>query len=100
MPVDRHYTDSARADNPYYTNAERTPGTVAWKAAVIRMLRTGLGSEDIALRLGCDVQEVRNLIAHLREYRLLDGLYKDSRKGWQSIGSIASRLVDNAGGDA
>ena len=60
------------------------PGTTPWKAAVIRDLRDGFGVEDIAHRMGCDVQAVRDLVADLRKHGLLPRLYEGARREWRA----------------
>ena len=61
-----------------------TPGSTPWKAAVIRDLREGFGVEDIAHRLDCGVQPVRDLVADLRKHGLLPWLYMDARAKWKA----------------
>lgn len=72
---------SPRGDS---TNQIRqTPGSTPWKAAVIRDLREGYGVEDIALRMDCRVEAVRELVAELRKAGLLPRMYHDARKKWR-----------------
>ena len=98
MPDTRHYPDSARSRNPEQSAYRETPGSTPWKAAVIRDLRDGFGVEDIAHRMDCDVQRVRDLVADLRKHGLLPHLYEQARGEWKSIGALAARLVAKAGG--
>jgi DNA-binding NarL/FixJ family response regulator len=60
-----------------------TPGSQPWAAAVIRDLREGYGVEDIALRLFCSVEVVREKVANLRRLGLMPQLYEQARKGWR-----------------
>jgi|GEM_PF-3961214 len=77
---------------PEVTSKHReTPGSEHWKAAVIRDLREGYGVEDIALRMECDVQAVRDLVAYLRKHGVLPWLYQQARREWQSVGTLAAR---------
>ena len=84
MPDLRHYPDSARSRNPEQSKHRETPGSQPWKAAVIRDLREGFGVEDIAHRMDCDVQRVRELVADLRKRGLLPRLYEDARRDWRA----------------
>ena len=75
------YSDSAFARNPH---AQRlTPGSQPWAVAVIRDLRAGFGIEDIALRLDCRAEAVREKVAKLRRLGLMPELYAQARKGWR-----------------
>lgn len=69
----------------------QTSGSKPWKVAVIRDLRDGFGVEDIALRMDCDVQRVRDFVADLRKHGLLSRLYEQARREWQSVGTLAAR---------
>ena len=84
MPDLRHYSDSARSRNPEQSAHRETPGSTPWKAAVIRDLRDGFGVEDIAHRMDCDVQRVRDLVADLRKHGLLPQMYEQARREWRA----------------
>ena len=98
MPHGGKYLDSARSRNPEQSAYRETPGSTPWKAAVIRDLRAGFGVEDIAHRMDCDVQRVRDFVADLRKHGLLPHLYEQARCEWKSIGTLAARLVAKAEG--
>ena len=83
MAVESQYSDSARARNPEHFGPRLTPGTQPWAAAVVRDLRAGFGAEDIALRLGCDPQHIREKLAKLRRLGLLSQLYAQAREEWR-----------------
>ena len=84
MPHAVHYPDSAHLRNPEQSKHRETPGSEHWKAAVIRDLREGYGVEDIALRMECDVQHVRDLVVDLRKHGLLPRLYEQARGEWRA----------------
>lgn len=42
-----------------------------WIGQVQRLLREGYGVEDIALRLGCDVEDVRREVKILRDMGII-----------------------------
>ena len=96
MPVSGTISPKGDSANTF----RETPGSQPWKAAVIRDLRRGFGVEDIAHRMDCDVQHVRDLVADLRKHGLLPHLYEQARREWQSVGTLAARLVAKAGGKA
>ena len=99
MAADSQYLDSARMRNPEQNpKVKGTPGTGPWKAAVLNDLREGYGVEDIALRLDCRVHSVRNFVSDMRRAGILPEIYADARKAWQSVGSLAARLVAKAEG--
>lgn len=50
-------------------------GNSQWIGQVNRLLREGLGVEDIAIRLKCDVEAVRVEVAILREMVALDDMF-------------------------
>lgn len=99
MPHDGNYPDSARLRNREQSKHIETPGSAPWKAAVVRDLREGFGVEDIAHRMQCDEEHVRKLVAQLRRHGLLPQLYEQARRDWRSVGSIAQKLVERAGGN-
>ena len=80
MPVEALISPKGDSANQF----RETPGSTPWKAAVIRDLREGFGVEDIAHRMECDVQAVRDLVADLRKYGLLPRLYMDARAKWRA----------------
>ena len=84
MPDTRHFPDSARSRNPEQNKPRETPGSTPWKAAVIRDLRAGFGVEDIAQRMDCDVQRVRDVVLQLRRHGLLPRLYAEARREWRA----------------
>ena len=84
MPHAVHYPDSAHLRNPEQPKPRETPGSTPWKAAVIRDLRDGFGVEDIAHRMDCDVQRVRDLVADLRKHGLLPQMYQQARREWRA----------------
>ena len=94
MPVSGTISPKGDSANQF----RETPGSTPWKAAVIRDLRHGFGVEDIALRMDCDVQRVRDLVADLCKHCLLPHLYEQARGEWQSVGTLAARLVAKAEG--
>ena len=96
MPVSGSITPKGDSANQF----RETPGSTPWKAAVIRDLREGFGVEDIAHRMDCGVQPVRDLVADLRKHGLLPRLYQQARREWQSVGTLAARLVAKAEGKA
>jgi len=73
------YSDSTRK-----RNLRLTPGSQPWAAAVIHDLRAGYGIEDIALRLDCRAEAVREKVAELRRFGLLSQLYAQARRGWRA----------------
>ena len=77
MPV--RGTISPKGDSAI-TRSRLTLGSQPWAAAVIRALRAGYGVEDIALRLECPTEAVRDLVAKLRERGLLTSFCADARK--------------------
>ena len=80
MPVEALISPKGDSANTF----RETPGSQPWKAAVIRDLRDGFGVEDIAHRMDCDVQRVRDLVADLRKRGLLPRLYEDARREWRA----------------
>ena len=94
MPVSGSITPKGDSANQF----RETPGSTPWKAAVIRDLREGFGVEDIALRMDCGVQPVRDLVLQLRRHGLLPRLYGEARCNWKSVGTLAARLVAKAEG--
>lgn len=48
---------------------------VAWQAAVRRLLKMGYGVEDIAIKVSCDVQHVRDEVRILRADGELDRMF-------------------------
>ena len=80
MPVEATISPKGDSANQF----TQPTGTTPWKAAVIRDLREGFGVEDIAHRMGCDVQAVRDLVADLRRHGLLPRLYMDARAKWRA----------------
>ena len=80
MPVSGTISPKGDSANTF----RETPGSQPWKAAVIRDLREGFGVEDIAHRMGCGVQPVRDLVADLRRHGLLPRLYSDARAKWRA----------------
>jgi hypothetical protein len=77
------YPDSAPARNPEQSATRLTPGSQPWAAAVVHDLRSGFGVEDIALRLHCRVDAVRDKVATWRRMGLIPELYAQARKGWR-----------------
>ena len=96
MPLSGNISPQGDSANQF----RETPGSTPWKAAVIRDLREGFGVEDIAHRMDCDVQHVRDLVSQLRKHGLLPRLYSEARCDWKSIGTLAARLVAKDGGKA
>ena len=80
MPVEATISPKGDSANQF----RETPGSTPWKAAVIRDLREGFGVEDIALRMDCDVQRVRDFVADLRKHGLLPHLYEQARREWRA----------------
>lgn len=48
----------------------------AWRGCVVRMMKTGLGYEDIAVKLKCKAEDVRREAKILKEEGELDDLYR------------------------
>lgn len=48
----------------------------AWQADVLDYLKDGMGVEDIALKMECDVREVRFEVNRLRKNGILDAAFK------------------------
>ena len=84
MPHAVHYPDSAHLRKTEQSASRETPGSTPWKAAVIRDLREGFGVEDIAHRMDCDVQRVRDFVADLRKHGLLPQMYQQARREWRA----------------
>ena len=80
MPVSGTISPKGDSANTF----RETPGSTPWKAAVIRDLRDGFGVEDIAHRMDCDVQRVRDLVADLRKHGLLPQMYQQARREWRA----------------
>ena len=80
MPVEAVISPQGDSANTF----RETPGSTPWKAAVIVQLREGLGVEDIALRMSCDVKHVRDLVSQLRRHGLLPHLYEQARREWRA----------------
>ena len=79
MPAEAHISPAGDSAN---TRSRLTPGSQPWAAAVIRALRAGYGVEDIALRLGCRTDAVRDLVAKLRQRDLLVKFYAEQKRAW------------------
>ena len=96
MPVEALISPKGDFANQF----RETPGSTPWMAAVTLDLREGYGVEDIALRMECDVQHVRDLVVDLRKHGLLPRLYSEARCNWKSVGTLAARLAAKAEGKA
>jgi len=96
MADDSHYPDSALSRNPEHPQNETF--SEAWRRDVITALRNGYGAEDIALRNGGHVDDVRAYVSKLRRLGLLPEIYDDDN--WRSVGSVARDLVQSHGGEA
>ena len=96
MPHDGNYPDSARLRNREQSKHRETPGSKPWRIKCMLHLRAGLGVEDIAILMQCDQKHIRQLVDQLRSDGILPKLYDGARKEWQSVGSIAARLVAQA----
>ena len=52
-----------------------------WICQVKKLLKEGFGTEDIAIKLKCKINDVRNEVKILREMGELDRIYGTSNEG-------------------
>lgn len=85
MAIDSQYNDSARLRNREQSKHRLTPGSQPWSVAVIDGLRDGYGVEDIALRLGCRADAVRDEVQKLRRTGMMARVYNDEWRRAQAL---------------
>lgn len=83
MAVESQYSYSARLRNPEQSEHRLTPGSQQWAAAVVRDMRAGYGVEDIAVRLRCRPDQVRDKVRTWRRMGLLVQLVAQARREWR-----------------